>query len=241
MPDEITLDKDVFKALAGDTRIAVLKSLRERRKTQSELAKEVGVAAPTVKEHVDILARAGLVREIDDGHKWKYIELTVKGKTLLEPQDKRILVLLGTSLVGVVGAGVLAYTQLQRFAAVSSSNFSTFSSQALNSSSPLAESARVTATDVMNKAANDVIVNGIGSAAGAAAPSVTSASATIAPAAVPLATETTSGAIAPAAQAFTQSAFQALPSLPWMELGLMLVCLAVFGFSVGMWIRQSYS
>ncbi|MDP2666203.1 MAG: winged helix-turn-helix domain-containing protein [Candidatus Diapherotrites archaeon] len=109
---EITLDKDVFKALAGDTRISVLKALLLRRKTQSELAKEIGVAAPTIKEHVDILARAGLVREMDDGHKWKYIELTVKGKALLQPADKRILVLLGSSIVGVMGA---AYLLSQRF------------------------------------------------------------------------------------------------------------------------------
>ena len=111
MSNEILLDKDVFKALAGETRIAVLKALRERRKTQAELAKELHLAAPTIKDHVTILAHAGLVREMDDGHKWKYIELTVKGKGLLQPQDSQILVLLATSIFGVAAAGYLAYTR----------------------------------------------------------------------------------------------------------------------------------
>lgn len=111
MAGDITLDKEVFKALAGETRVSVLKALLERRKTQSELAKELSLAAPTIKDHVDILEHAGLVREVDDGHKWKYIELTVKGKALLLPQDNRILVLLGSSIVGVAVAGYLAYTR----------------------------------------------------------------------------------------------------------------------------------
>lgn len=115
MSEEITLDKEVFKALAGDTRIAVLKALLERRKTQSELAKELGLAAPTIKDHVDILHKAGLVMEINDGHKWKYIQLTVKGKSLLLPQDKRILVLLGSSIVGVAASAYLAYTNFSTF------------------------------------------------------------------------------------------------------------------------------
>ncbi|MEK6821065.1 MAG: winged helix-turn-helix domain-containing protein, partial [archaeon] len=107
MSQEITLDKEVFKALAGETRVKVLKALHARRKTQSELSKELEMAPPTIKEHVSILMHAGLVREIDDGHKWKYIELTIKGKSLLQPQDSRILVLLGSS---VLGLSVAAYT-----------------------------------------------------------------------------------------------------------------------------------
>lgn len=109
MSSDITLDKDVFKALAGETRVSVLKSLLERRKTQSELAKELSLAAPTIKDHVDILVKAGLVREHDDGHKWKYIELTVKGKSLLQPQDTRIMVLLGTSFLGIAASAYFAY------------------------------------------------------------------------------------------------------------------------------------
>ncbi len=242
MPDEITLDKEVFKALAGDTRISVMKSLRERRKTQSELAKEIGIAAPTVKEHIDILARAGLVREIDDGHKWKYIELTVKGKSLLEPQDKRILVLLGTSLVGVVGAGVLAYSQLQQFAAASaSSSFSLAQNSALVASDAMAktippEAARI-ASDVLVKEAAPTTERIAATAGGAVVDATMNVSATIAPKAV----ESASTLVSPAAADASQFAIQTIPSLPFFELGIMLVCLLVFGISVGMWIKQSYA
>lgn len=216
MPDEITLDKEVFKALAGETRISVMKSLRERRKTQSELAKEIGIAAPTVKEHVDILARAGLVREIDDGHKWKYIELTVKGKTLLEPQDKRILVLLGTSLVGLIGSAFVAQGQLQQYMQVSNYNYA------------LANA---------NVARASIDVGGpVIEAAKAAAPNATSIAADATTATIMNA----GGATAPASTELAQAAVQTLPSLPFFELGLMLVCLIVFGISVGMWIRQAH-
>lgn len=103
MPSEITLDQRAFKALAGDTRVAVLKSLQERRKTQTELAKELSVSAPTVKDHLEILQSAGLVQEIDDGHKWKYYQLTLKARHLLNPEDRKILILLGASVLGVLG------------------------------------------------------------------------------------------------------------------------------------------
>ncbi len=159
MADEITLDKEVFKALAGDTRVSVLKSLLERRKTQSELAKELSLAAPTIKDHVDILQKAQLVREVDDGHKWKYIELTIKGKSLLQPSDKRIMVLLGTSLFGVLGAGFLAYSKLSTIA---NQNVSTFSTEMAMKSAAIAPPATIT---------GDALNQGAGAALDASAPS----------------------------------------------------------------------
>ena len=202
MAEDITLDKEVFKALAGDTRISLLKSLRERRKTQSELAKELGIAAPTVKEHVDILQRASLVREIDDGHKWKYIELTIKGKGLLEPSDKRILVLLGSSVIGIAAAAYVAMGRFQDYLTISA---------AKDSSSMLAETAVIRAGDSLAESSSGII-------AATAAPSAS-----------------------PAAAGATTAVAQALPTLPFAELLFMAVCLVVFGVSVGMWIRKSYS
>lgn len=195
MSEEITLDKEVFKALAGDTRIAVVKALLERRKTQSELAKELGLAAPTIKDHVDILNKAGLVREIETGHKWKYIELTVKGKGLLQPSDKRILVLLGTSLIGIVGAGFLAMqtwtNQVNQIAAENSSF----------------------AMEKMSMGTSDAMIT------------AASGDGTVAPEAM---------------RQGTDLALQTIPFLPMSELAVMVLCLVVFGISVGMWIKQTY-
>lgn len=98
---KITLDKKAFRVLASESRIGILKSLDERRKTLSELSKEFGLSPPTVKEHLGSLKAAGLIKLKDDGHKWKYYELTCKGKGVLHPGETRIWILLGLSTVGV--------------------------------------------------------------------------------------------------------------------------------------------
>jgi DNA-binding transcriptional ArsR family regulator len=203
MAGDITLDKEVFKALAGETRVSVLKALMERRKTQSELAKEMSLAAPTIKDHVDILAHAGLVREVDDGHKWKYIELTVKGKALLQPQDSRILVLLGTSLLGVAATGYLAYSRY--FSQVTPPQSPGPFLAAESAMAATAESAPSLAMGASDAAAKSL---------SATAPAMTNASA--------------------------QFVLQAAPILPTAELAILVMCLVVFGISVGMWIKKTY-
>lgn len=220
MADEITLDKEVFKALAGDTRVSVLKSLMQRRKTQSELAKELSLAAPTIKDHLDILQKAQLVREVDDGHKWKYIELTVKGKSLLQPTDKRIMVLLGTSLFGVVSAGFLAYS---KFSSLALQNFSTFAADntAVMKAGALPADAMIASGSELTQAAP--LISGEGS--GAVAEAARSALDAAAPSVSPLATDV-------AAQTFAW--------IPTPELAVLVICLVVFGLACGMWIKQTY-
>lgn len=104
--DKITLDKEVFKTLASGTRVDILKSLDRRRKTLSELSKQLGMSVSTIKEHLDNLVSVGLIEQIDDGHKWKYYELTRKGKDILHPEDKKIWILLGISALGIAVVGL---------------------------------------------------------------------------------------------------------------------------------------
>jgi len=104
--EKITLDKQAFKALASDTRIGMLKSLNVRRKTLSELAKEHGMSVSTVKEHLDNLVRAGLIVQKDEGHKWKYYELTRSGKAVLNPEEKKIWIMLSVSLLALLATGI---------------------------------------------------------------------------------------------------------------------------------------
>ncbi|MEE9323866.1 MAG: winged helix-turn-helix domain-containing protein [Candidatus Aenigmarchaeota archaeon] len=103
--EKITLDKEVFKTLASKTRIDILKSLDMRRKTLSELSKQLGMSVSTVKEHLDNLVSVGLIEQMDEGHKWKYYELTVKGKDILHPEDKKIWIMLGISALGILVVG----------------------------------------------------------------------------------------------------------------------------------------
>jgi len=103
MEEKITIEKDVFKALASDTRINILKTLGTRRHTQSELAVTLSLSVPTVKEHLDAMERAGLVKPIDEGYKWKYYELTEKSKCILDPERKKVWILLGFWIAAAVG------------------------------------------------------------------------------------------------------------------------------------------
>ena len=100
--EKITLDKKTFKTLASETRVNILKSLDRRRKTLSELSKELKLSVSTVKEHMDSLIDAELVKLKDDGHKWKYYELTRKGYRILHPGETKIWILLSVSALGVI-------------------------------------------------------------------------------------------------------------------------------------------
>jgi DNA-binding transcriptional ArsR family regulator len=118
--EKITLDKSSFRALTSETRINIMKSLGRRRKTLSELSKEFNMSVSTIKEHLDVLCSAGLAVQKDDGHKWKYYELTKNGMSILNPAgDRKITVLLGISLLAMAG---LAWDMLAGF--YSAGNFS---------------------------------------------------------------------------------------------------------------------
>jgi len=111
MEEKIVLDKESFKALAADTRVKILKMLYSRRHMQSEIAASMNLAVPSVKEHLDALVKAGLVERIDDGHKWKYYSLTQKGKAVLDPEQKRIWIVLSVFALSVAG-GLTAWGRI---------------------------------------------------------------------------------------------------------------------------------
>lgn len=104
MAGEIVLDRESFKALASGKRVALLKSLLQRRKTASETAKETGVTVQTASEHLKQLEGAGLVQRAEDGRKWVYYELTGKGRAVVEPSPKNFLVLLALSALSFTAA-----------------------------------------------------------------------------------------------------------------------------------------
>lgn len=100
--DKIVLDRKSFEALAVDSRVKILKSLKQRRKTLSELAKEQKMSVSGVKEHLETLEKVDLIEKIDDGHKWKYYELTKKGKEIIAPREIRVWILLAISIFALV-------------------------------------------------------------------------------------------------------------------------------------------
>lgn len=103
------IDRKTLKALAADTRIDILKNLKVRRKTPSELSKELGLAPSTVIEHLNKLEKANLVKREETGHKWIYYNLTDKGKSLVEPRYPIQFVIILSLGILFVFSGFLRY------------------------------------------------------------------------------------------------------------------------------------
>ncbi|MFW6230440.1 MAG: ArsR family transcriptional regulator [Nanoarchaeota archaeon] len=110
--EKIVLDKAAFKALASDKRVEILKQLDIRRKTLTELSDHLGLAVATVKEHMEHLASSDLIKLVDEGRKWKYYELTGKGKAILYPEQKKIWVMLASLFFMLLLSGYMGFYDL---------------------------------------------------------------------------------------------------------------------------------
>ncbi|MCA1814473.1 MAG: winged helix-turn-helix domain-containing protein [Halobacteriales archaeon] len=111
MPDEtdVPLDPAMIKVLASDTRLDILKQLKQRRMTLTELANALGLKKATILEHLERLTTAGLVRRMDDGERlWVYYELTRRGGYVVTPGRTRFYLLVGGSALAAVVALALA-------------------------------------------------------------------------------------------------------------------------------------
>lgn len=106
---KVTLDQASFRALASETRIAILRALSEHQMTLTELAERLQISKPGVMKHLELLQEAGLVLREDAERKWIYYRLTTKGERILDPERTRIALALGFSLVvAAAGAGITA-------------------------------------------------------------------------------------------------------------------------------------
>jgi ArsR family transcriptional regulator, arsenate/arsenite/antimonite-responsive transcriptional repressor len=96
---DYTLDKSTIDSLSSNTRIQILSSLKNRRKTNAELAKELSLTSPTIHHHLERLSDAGLIEAQEDGHKWVYYRLTPFGLALSNPEKRvRISIILSAAL-----------------------------------------------------------------------------------------------------------------------------------------------
>ena len=104
------IDRKTLKALSADTRLDILKSLGKRRKTPSELSKELNLATSTIAEHLDKLEEAGLIKKEETGHKWIYYNLTEKGTALVKPKIPTNFVIILSVCILVVFIGFVYYS-----------------------------------------------------------------------------------------------------------------------------------
>jgi DNA-binding transcriptional ArsR family regulator len=105
---KVTLDRDAFKALASDTRLDILRVLDGKKMSLKDISSVTKLNKATLHEHLSKLYEAGLVKRNErEGHKWVYYNLSWKGKSLLHPENTRIVVLFSATFsalfFGVVG------------------------------------------------------------------------------------------------------------------------------------------
>lgn len=96
------LDKETMRVLAVDTRVEILKQLKERRKMPSELSKTLGKNKSTISEHLKILSNAGLVQKTPQGKKWVYYSLTDKGRTITTEKPVEAMVVLALAMLSFI-------------------------------------------------------------------------------------------------------------------------------------------
>lgn len=105
---KVELDRDALFALASDTRLEVLRSLRDERRTLSQLAERLTVDKAAVHRHLRKLEEGGLVKRSEE-HGFVYYSLTWKARGLISPgENTRVVVLLSSAvLLMVICAAIL--------------------------------------------------------------------------------------------------------------------------------------
>jgi len=119
--ERVPLDQPTLKALAGETRVRILKLLDKKQLTQSDLAAELRMSLPTVAEHLRGLATAELIEREETTRKWKYYSLTQKARLLLHPNTTTIWFVLGLflfSAAATVFSAIQFFTPLAGFGGV---------------------------------------------------------------------------------------------------------------------------
>lgn len=101
--EKILIDRKTLKAIASDTRMDILKELSKRKYTLSELTTKLNLKGPTIKEHLDNLIDADLVKREESDNKWKYYFLTEKGKKLVKPKEIKVLISFVVTLFATFG------------------------------------------------------------------------------------------------------------------------------------------
>ena len=101
--NEIKIDKNIFKALSVETRVKILKLLLKNNLTQTNIAENLKLTIPSIKEHLDYLVKSGLVDRLEEGRKWKYYQVTDKTKSLFNSEYYKFVITLG---IFIISAGL---------------------------------------------------------------------------------------------------------------------------------------
>ena len=105
MEEPVTIvDRDVLKVISVDTRMDILKILAEGERNPSFISKKLNKSDATIVEHLEALQKAGLVKKIETpGRKWVFYTLTERGKGIISSKNRRLVIILGISLLALFG------------------------------------------------------------------------------------------------------------------------------------------
>ena len=100
--DMIELNGKTITALASTTRRNILKKIKIKPMTVSELTRELSINKSAIYNHLQILQDVESITRKFNNNEFVYYELTKKGKDLLEQNitNKKIIILLSASLFG---------------------------------------------------------------------------------------------------------------------------------------------
>lgn len=116
------VSKNELYALADESRIAILKKLVQRPHTLSELSMLLSIPKSSLLLHLKSLEASGLAIKKDEGRKWKYYELTNRGKEMVLGKSMLPSILLITSgcvaLLSTIGVFVLLGKEISTLAAL---------------------------------------------------------------------------------------------------------------------------
>ena len=104
--NELTLDQKKMKALSVESRTKILKLVSRKQQTLSDLANKLKMSKPTIKQHLDILVDANLMKQLPTQNIWKYYVLTEDGKKIVKPTDIRVLFMFGFSSIITLVLGI---------------------------------------------------------------------------------------------------------------------------------------
>ena len=114
MEEKITIDMGTLKAIVVESRLNILKLLSEKSYTLTDIANLLEIKPSTVKEHLDILVKAGLIEKEQTERKWKYYSLTFKGKMIAKPMEVRIMFMFAATSIASMAAAAYFLKQIMQ-------------------------------------------------------------------------------------------------------------------------------
>lgn len=108
-PGDVPVTFGALRALSSPTRFALMRALRGRRMTVSEIALDVGLQKSTVHTHLQRLREVGFVARHEDERLWVYYSLTPLAERIVATERPRFVLVTGLALAFLATALALVW------------------------------------------------------------------------------------------------------------------------------------